>query len=285
MAKLSFVAPRSTQPSAVTPRSGWLDSTEGELAFFRALIEHRPVGIHKHWAMLDVEGALKKVSPSESERIPPGDLWRKYGECFDVGVIESTTAEEDFSSPSPASTESTPSLDRLAHTKLPTRPTSHADFSLASLEDSDISFSSLLRARAQRSNSATASPPSEPLRDFSVPPGVVVPPHKESKGKGVATASPHKRRRLEVSKKAGPGSESSELSEVDSDNEEQDEEEAEEEASESASDGVEEAQDVASKIRQLPSSKKSSVSGDKSKSGTPASRDRDRERKSSRRKR
>ena len=40
----------------------WLDSVEGEIAFFRALTRARPVGIHKHFHVLTMSNAILRGS-------------------------------------------------------------------------------------------------------------------------------------------------------------------------------------------------------------------------------
>ncbi|KAK4049292.1 hypothetical protein OIV83_004229 [Microbotryomycetes sp. JL201] len=44
----------------VDDNEGFLSTPAGELALFRALIEHRPVGVDKHWEMLQVAMSLSK---------------------------------------------------------------------------------------------------------------------------------------------------------------------------------------------------------------------------------
>lgn len=80
-------APSNSAPSLPAPSPPFLDTIEGETALFRALIYHRPVGIDRYWAMIGVELALREGSGSEWERAPMGELWRKLGEMYNLGML------------------------------------------------------------------------------------------------------------------------------------------------------------------------------------------------------
>lgn len=65
-----------------------LDTIEGESAFLRALIHATPSGINKHFAMLAVRGALRSHSPAEFAKMDEDEVWRKYGEMYDIKLLD-----------------------------------------------------------------------------------------------------------------------------------------------------------------------------------------------------
>ena len=65
MAKPTWAPPTAAQAGSksLDEPSDWLATDDGELAFFRTLIDRRPVGTAKHWAMIDITMALKRAAP------------------------------------------------------------------------------------------------------------------------------------------------------------------------------------------------------------------------------
>lgn len=66
----------------------FLDTVLGEIAFFRALIYHRPVGKDRLSTMLKIHQEIKEAHPSEYVEDSEADLWRKYGELYDFEGAE-----------------------------------------------------------------------------------------------------------------------------------------------------------------------------------------------------
>lgn len=68
------------------PTEPWLDSVEGEIAFFRSVMRARPVGIHRHFHVLAIRNAIHHDT---GQLVPMEDIWRKLGECYDLDMLES----------------------------------------------------------------------------------------------------------------------------------------------------------------------------------------------------
>ena len=92
MAKTAFAPPKSAraqpEPSKDDPLAEWLNTPDGEVAFFRALIDRRPVGTAKHWAMIDITLALKKTAPPPAyEKLPLQQPWEKYNAVYNSAYL------------------------------------------------------------------------------------------------------------------------------------------------------------------------------------------------------
>lgn len=66
----------------------FLDTVSGEIAFFRCLIYHRPVGKDRLSTMLKIHSEIKESHPLEYLDESEADLWRKYGELYDFEGAE-----------------------------------------------------------------------------------------------------------------------------------------------------------------------------------------------------
>ena len=62
-----------------------LDSVEGEIFFFRALMRARPVGIHRHFHVLAMQRAIELGTGREVE---VESIWRKLESCFNLDALE-----------------------------------------------------------------------------------------------------------------------------------------------------------------------------------------------------
>ncbi|SCZ90061.1 BZ3500_MvSof-1268-A1-R1_Chr1-3g01752 [Microbotryum saponariae] len=108
----------SSSPSPSTSPSSYLSTVPGELAFFRALIYHRPIGPDRHWEMLSV--ALKfrnycrsRVSEGfeeyrDAENVEMRHFWDKYDECYDLAELEKTWEDEQYEEDSNSEANSPP---------------------------------------------------------------------------------------------------------------------------------------------------------------------------------
>jgi MRG-binding protein len=68
------------------PTEPFLDTIDGEIAFFRSIMRARPVGMHRHFHVL----AMRNTIQRETGRwIPMEDIWRKIKECYDLDLLES----------------------------------------------------------------------------------------------------------------------------------------------------------------------------------------------------
>lgn len=82
-------AARTRSPSPEPDAERYLSTPTGELAFFRALIQHRPVGLDKHWEMIGVALHLRD-HVGEDAKIEQGELWDKYRELYDEETLQTT---------------------------------------------------------------------------------------------------------------------------------------------------------------------------------------------------
>ena len=73
--------------------SHWLDTVEGEIAFFRALTRARPVGIHKHFHVLTMRNAILRDT---GKLVEVDDLWKKLRTCYDLDNLENIVSEPHF---------------------------------------------------------------------------------------------------------------------------------------------------------------------------------------------
>ncbi|KAI0365739.1 hypothetical protein BV20DRAFT_720008 [Pilatotrama ljubarskyi] len=68
------------------PEARWLDTVEGEIAFFRSLMRARPVGIHRHFHVLTMRNAILRDT---GHLVSINDLWDKLRSCYDLDILES----------------------------------------------------------------------------------------------------------------------------------------------------------------------------------------------------
>lgn len=64
----------------------FLDTLEGELAFFRSLMRARPVGIHRHFHAMVIRNAIQRDT---GRWVPMDDIWGKLRACYDIDLLES----------------------------------------------------------------------------------------------------------------------------------------------------------------------------------------------------
>ena len=67
------------------PTEPYIDSVEGEIAFFRSVMRARPIGIHRHFHALAIRNAIQRDT---GRWIPMEDIWKKLRECYDLDVLE-----------------------------------------------------------------------------------------------------------------------------------------------------------------------------------------------------
>ena len=62
-----------------------LDTVEGEIHFFRALMRARPVGINRHFHVLTMKEVIEKGTKTT---ISVEDIWRKLESCYNLDALE-----------------------------------------------------------------------------------------------------------------------------------------------------------------------------------------------------
>ncbi|TFY73010.1 hypothetical protein EWM64_g11002, partial [Hericium alpestre] len=66
-------------PEPSTPH--FLDTVEGEIAFFRSLMRARPVGLHRHFHVLSMRNAIHQDT---GRHVSVDALWAKLRACYDL---------------------------------------------------------------------------------------------------------------------------------------------------------------------------------------------------------
>ncbi|KAH8114730.1 chromatin modification-related protein EAF7-domain-containing protein [Phellopilus nigrolimitatus] len=133
-----------------------LDTVEGEIHFFRALMRSRPVGINRHFHVITMQAAIEKGT---KRSVPIDDIWRKLESCYNLDALEALEAEyESNANPSSSSTPQPVASPRSGQ-NLATHPFFRTEFALPS----DSYVDELI---AQRRARETPSPPSTPLPEI-----------------------------------------------------------------------------------------------------------------------
>ena len=71
-----------------------LDTPEGEIALLSALIQARPVGLQKHWAMLSI---MRMVESRLGEgRVTNEEVWSKLGTLYDLKLLDEDVSESSL---------------------------------------------------------------------------------------------------------------------------------------------------------------------------------------------
>ncbi|KZT65803.1 hypothetical protein DAEQUDRAFT_746847 [Daedalea quercina L-15889] len=63
----------------------FLDTVEGEIAFFRSMMRARPVGLHRHFHVLTIRNAILRDT---GRAVSTDALWEKLRSCFDLDILE-----------------------------------------------------------------------------------------------------------------------------------------------------------------------------------------------------
>ncbi|KAI0354909.1 hypothetical protein OH77DRAFT_1455750 [Trametes cingulata] len=136
---------------ARTPEHRWLDTVEGEIAFFRSLMRARPVGIHRHFHVLTMRNAILRDT---GQLVSVDDLWDKLRSCYDLDILESIEADGyDLPGESPSSTPPLPVRSPSPSDNLSMHPFFRHEYTLPQ----DPALESLVSERRMR---ASASLPS-----------------------------------------------------------------------------------------------------------------------------
>jgi len=137
------------------PSIPFLDTVEGEIAFFRSIMRARPIGLHRHFHVL----SMRTVIHQDTGRyVTIDDIWEKLRGCYNIEALENLDAE-GFESPS--SSHSTPSaIDSPSPSdNLSLHPYFRKEFALPY----DDALDSIISSRRVRdSDSTTSSSPSPP---------------------------------------------------------------------------------------------------------------------------
>ncbi|KAF8903112.1 hypothetical protein CPB84DRAFT_1774851 [Gymnopilus junonius] len=133
----------------------FLDSVEGEIAFFRSIMRARPVGMHRYFHILAIRSAIFKDT---GRSVRPDTIWEKLRECYDLDALDAIDIEAEGylsskSNSSPVSIRSpSPSENLNGH------PFFREEFCLPFEDFEPIIAQRRLRATASAPSSPAASP-------------------------------------------------------------------------------------------------------------------------------
>ncbi|KAF8478048.1 hypothetical protein DFH94DRAFT_753305 [Russula ochroleuca] len=136
------------------PSMPFLDTVEGEIAFFRSIMRARPIGLHRHFHVLSIRTVIHQDT---GRYVSIDDLWEKLRSCYNIEALENLDAE-GFESP--GSAHSTPStVDSPSPSdNLSLHPYFRKEFVLPY----DEALDSIISSRRVRSSTSSSSSPSPP---------------------------------------------------------------------------------------------------------------------------
>lgn len=137
------------------PSMPFLDTVEGEIAFFRSIMRARPIGLHRHFHVLSIRTVIHQDT---GRYVSIDDVWEKLRDCYNIEALENLDAE-GFESP--GSAHSTPStIDSPSPSdNLSLHPFFRKEFALPY----DDALDSIVSSRRMRdSSSSSSSSPSPP---------------------------------------------------------------------------------------------------------------------------
>lgn len=91
---LVYLPDRSTLKQKMTtafPQVGVLDTPEGETALLTAIINARPVGMAKHWAMVSILLYLEHALGEG--RVTSTDVWNKLRTLYDLDLLDEDVSD------------------------------------------------------------------------------------------------------------------------------------------------------------------------------------------------
>ena len=83
------------------PSIPFLDTVEGEIAFFRSIMRARPIGLHRHFHVLSIRTVIHQDT---GRYVTIDDIWEKLRGCYNIEALENLVRfrpHPELSSPSP----------------------------------------------------------------------------------------------------------------------------------------------------------------------------------------
>lgn len=68
------------------PSVPFLDTVEGEIAFFRSIMRARPIGLHRHFHILSIRTVIHQDT---GQYVTTDDIWEKVRGCYNIEALES----------------------------------------------------------------------------------------------------------------------------------------------------------------------------------------------------
>ncbi|KAH9841645.1 uncharacterized protein C8Q71DRAFT_794554 [Rhodofomes roseus] len=138
----------------------FLDTVEGEIAFFRSMMRARPVGLHRHFHVLTIRNAILKDT---GHVVSTEALWGKLRSSYDLDILEGIEADgydasDIHDAPSPSSL---PVRSPSPSENLSMHPFFRHEYSLPQEE----TFDRLISARRMRGSASlpSSSPAASPV--------------------------------------------------------------------------------------------------------------------------
>jgi MRG-binding protein len=63
----------------------FLDTVEGEIAFFRSIMRTRPIGLHRHFHVLSIRTVIHQDT---GRYVTIDDIWEKLRDCYNIEALE-----------------------------------------------------------------------------------------------------------------------------------------------------------------------------------------------------
>ena len=79
-------------PSLVTMSESFLDSIQGEIAFFRAIMHSRPIGIHRNFHLISMRSSIHKDT---GEWVDVPDIVKKLRDLYDVDALNAIVSQQN----------------------------------------------------------------------------------------------------------------------------------------------------------------------------------------------
>jgi MRG-binding protein len=67
------------------PSLPFLDTVEGEIAFFRSIMRARPIGLHRHFHALSIRTVIHQDT---GQYVSIDDVWEKLRSCYNIEALE-----------------------------------------------------------------------------------------------------------------------------------------------------------------------------------------------------
>lgn len=75
--------------NAVDPPPAFLNTVQGELAFFRAVAHARPAGAHRFFHIMTIRSTIRAETGQE---VTINELWSKLGQYYDLPYFDSNVS-------------------------------------------------------------------------------------------------------------------------------------------------------------------------------------------------
>jgi len=85
-------------PTTSSAEADFLATVEGEISFFRSIMRARPVGLHHHFHILDIQNAIHKDT---GRLLHVESIWQKLQSCYDLDAVDAIVSDHVHRTDSP----------------------------------------------------------------------------------------------------------------------------------------------------------------------------------------